>query len=360
MHHLFNILLGSAFLATLASGSAQADDFASRLPLKNSPGTQTLRALGRSNELEAKKLSSQLGSSPFKFDLTVKRPFADYEKVKYVLFSDSNQYESMEVKKVVLKNLPSDVTVVLLVDHGNEASTFNTYKKYIDASRLKVISTSSDSGSAFWARDALPVPVVMTDKLSGTESLGLIDAQYYYDFTSDSELASHFGAKVLHHSFHFEGGNFKADAKGNCFVEHNPSHDQIPDSIFTGTYGCKTLTRMPKADGIGHIDEHVNFVSDSLVLTDSTVFRDIFVSKGYQVRMLPTPQQNYETYANSLIVNGKAFVPIYGESGDAAALQVYKDAGLDAFGIRSNGLSTVSEGSIHCISMAYPDAPFTD
>jgi agmatine/peptidylarginine deiminase len=70
--------------------------------------------------------------------------------------------------------------------------------------------------------------------------------------------------------------------------------------------------------------------------------------------MLPRAKRDYETYVNSLIINGTVWVPIYQQKTDAEALKVYKDLGFKVIAADSSLLSNEGAGSIHCITMTYP------
>ena len=145
-----------------------------------------------------------------------------------------------------------------------------------------------------------------------------------------------------------------ANPAGDCIMVNHGYHTQIPDSVFVGQYGCRQMIRLPFVDGIGHIDEHVRFVSEKVVVTDLKEYQDILQGKGFTVHMLPKPSGPYETYANSLIMDGKVIVPVFGRATDEQALAVYRGLGLKATGAPSNSLSNKGQGSLHCITMVYP------
>ena len=129
----------------------------------------------------------------------------------------------------------------------------------------------------------------------------------------------------------------------------------MPDGLFKDHYGCQELTRLPFLKGIGHADESVKFVSDFEVLTDEPRYVETLEAKGYKVTLLPRPNRKFETYVNSLIINGVVYVPIFDQSQDEEALEVYRQAGFEkVIGINSERLSNDGKGSIHCITMTYP------
>lgn len=320
---------------------------------KKSPDAAVSEAAAKNNEIQSRNLAefgTLLGLSA-----TV-RPFADYEKTGYVFVSDSFEFDSRSVKETIAANLPNDVTLVIFMENASSsraASLRTLFSKHLPADRLKLVElTNADSG--FWARDGLPVPVI-DEKLGG---LSLVDAKYYYPFNSDDEVAALMGSPVNSHKFNFEGGNFMASDKGHCILVNNRSHSKIPDSIFQTLYGCKQIDRLPHLFGIGHIDEHVRWISEDTVLTDLPEYETKLKASGLKVVMLPRPENEIESYVNSLIVNGVAIVPVFGGKNDASALAVYTAAGFTAVGADSATLSNYGEGSVHCITMTYPPVAF--
>jgi len=61
-----------------------------------------------------------------------------------------------------------------------------------------------------------------------------------------------------------------------------------------------------------------------------------------------------ETYANSLLINGTLFLPIFEQPNDKEAIRIYENLGLKVIPIETKKLSNQGSGSIHCITMTYP------
>ena len=158
----------------------------------------------------------------------------------------------------------------------------------------------------------------------------------------------------------FRGRQFQANTKGDCVIVNNDRHAKIPNEIFAGYYGCKQLIRLPFIDGIGHVDERARFINDTTLVTDTPSYKDTLTGKGFTVHMLPRASRPFETYVNSLIMNGKVVVPVFKQATDAAALAVYEGLGLKAAGGDSVSLSNTGQGSVHCITMTYPKVPMAD
>lgn len=300
------------------------------------------------------------GQSPQKRDFAVATvPYAEYHEAGYVIFSEDTDYGSGEAKKKMAQNLPAGITLVVFTGNSDpeyKKILFNEYSQYIDSSRLKVVFLPG-GGKGFWARDGIPVPVWKVSS-SGAFEFSVVDARYYHNFEADKEVSELFGAGFFEHKYYFEGGNYTASATGNCIVVDNVRVQKMPDSIFTAQYGCKTLTRLPHTKGIGHIDESVKFVDDNTLIVDDQDYADTLAAKGFKVIKMVRPSNSYETYVNALVVNGTAFLPVFNQKTDIAAIEVYEKLGLKVVPLNSIRLSNDGLGSIHCITMSYPPVPF--
>lgn len=307
-------------------------------------------------QLHNKQLSEQHSkkySAPTSY--TQGRPFAEYEQTKYLFFSVDTPFKSEPIKGEIAKNLPNDTILVLYKVPGPDKDYWEKiYSKYIPPSRLRIIELEKAT-SGFWSRDGLPIATYNNES-----SLEFVDAKYYHGFEPDKEMSELFHVPLFSHNYYFEGGNFMPNRLGDCLVVNNPRVKDIPDSIFIEKYSCHKLIRLPFVKGIGHADESVKFIDDHTVLTDTESYIPLLEENGFKVIRLPRPTNNYETYVNSLIVNGTVFVPTFAEPTDEQALSVYKNLGLKVVGINSSYLSNNGMGSIHCITMGYPDLDFHD
>jgi agmatine/peptidylarginine deiminase len=133
--------------------------------------------------------------------------------------------------------------------------------------------------------------------------------------------------------------------------------DIIPDGVFKKYYGCASLVRLPFVHGIGHVDERIKFLSKRLALTDVPEYEDILRVRGYEVRLLPRGEEQYETYVNSLLINGTVFLPIFEFEKDKEAIEIYKKYGFKVVPIVVDELPNVGMGAIHCMTMTYPEMP---
>lgn len=323
------------------------------------------------HNLRAVQSGDQLSSSS-PSGLFVKRPIAEYEDAGYLMFYDIADFNSADVKAKLIENLPAGVTAIIYTDLDDQSELEGLYKYYSElapsSNQVKIINIPNPiiddeeygqvHPNGFWARDAIPVPVIQMANVSPLRALSdkftVVDAKYYHFYEPDQLIADYYSAALLSHNFYFEGGNFMANSKGDCLVINTDATDLVPNSIFKKTYGCSNLVRLPYLKGIGHADESVKFISDDHVLTDDRRYKDILEDKGFTVTMLPRAKRDYETYVNSLIINGTVWVPVYQQKTDDEALQVYRDLGYKVVAADSSILSNEGAGSIHCITMTYP------
>lgn len=292
-------------------------------------------------------------------------PFHEWDKTGYIVMSDDDFYGiATEMKNTVAKNLPADATLIVYTQSSSKTyhkQLETTYSKFISPDRLKILQVPQSGSNDFWSRDNTPVPIWKDGKAA------LVDALYYYNFEPDGFFKNLFGLEMLKNDYFYEGGNFITNSKGDCVVVNRKRSypggvsdtAAIPDDVFKSRYGCKTLTRFKHLKGIGHADEVVKFMTDSIVLTDTEEYVETLKNAGFTVYLVPEPELAYETYINSLIVNDTLFIPIFGEKNDQKAVDIYKslNLGYKIVTINSRQLSTQGQGSIHCITQNYPPMP---
>ena len=285
------------------------------------------------------------------------RPFADYEAVGSVVMAAWDAYGAGDLKRAIARHLPSDVTLVLYgysTDPRTRRNVLDDYGQFVSANRLVYIAFPK-ARNMFWSRDAMPVAL--------RDSRGAVvfaDGRYWGGFEPDREMAGLFGATLQSHEFRFEGGNFIANHLGDCFTVDSADTRTMTDALFADRYGCRAVTRLPKRGGIGHIDERARFTSATTVLTDTVEYASAFSRAGLTVVRLPRPANDRQTYVNSLLVNGVAFVPQFQRAEDAEALQAYRDLGFQTIGLDARSLAAKGSGLIHCLTMTYPGTPMAE
>lgn len=354
MEELKNLIPQTQNLPTPSLNKEEDYNSSQEIPLTMGPSADQKAKMLSHNGKKSKGLKLE-GLEPIK---AVYRPFADYEKTGYLIVTSEFRFQSKQAKMAAAQILPPEGKLIVITNPNRsweKDEALAAFTQVIPRDRIKFAETIQ-APRAFWARDAMPVPVI--SKENG--SFAVIDALYYHEFNQDSMIAGMFGAKLEKHDYYFEGGNFMANDKGVCIMVNHGQHTLIPDSVFLRYYGCEKMIRLPFVDGIGHIDEHVRFVSADTVLTDLREYKDLLEKEGLKAKLLPKPSGPYETYVNSLIIEGKAVVPVFNRQTDAEALRIYEEAGLKPQGANSSSLSNSGQGSVHCITMTYPPVPLKE
>ncbi len=280
------------------------------------------------------------------------KPAMDVAKFQYVLFSGrATNNEAQFLKNEIVKNLPKGMKAVILIEQGTLASYQSKYASLVNSERI-IFASSANAANGTWARDAFPVPVV---DVNGVTSL--IGAQYFRNFDGNNPIAKSIQFNLKQYSFVFVGGNILADEKGACFIVDSSRRFNTTENDYYAAYGCKKVHLMDFVSGIGDIDEVLKPVGNNTILTNTPEYVDQLKSLGYNVVELPSaksPSYPNRTYNNSLILNGTAFVPMYGLSTDDEAAAVYEGLGYKVVRIPSKDMSDNFAGSVHCQTMAYP------
>jgi hypothetical protein len=279
------------------------------------------------------------------------RPFADYEKTAAVVMAAVDTYDSAEARRTIARHLPSGVTLVLY-GHDKKPETarkvLDDYGRFLPSNRLRYV-TFRKAQKMIWPRDAMPTPLIAADG-----SLALAGPKYHGGFEPDRDIAQLFAAPLTEHTFKLDGGNLIANHLGDCFVVQGGESKKITDDMFRTHFGCRSVGRLPRRGGIGHVDERAQFVNAQTLLTDHDDYAREFEQRGFRAVKLPRPRDSRETYVNSVLVNGVAFVPQYGLPTDAAALDVYRAQGFRAIGVPARDLARKGNGALHCMTKNYP------
>ena len=204
-------------------------------------------------------------------------------------------------------------------------------------------------------------------------------------------VADEFDFSMYYLDLMHQGGNHISDGNGMGFCssniyEHNPgSPESVIRTKFQEFFGIDSLVVVePMAgDGTGHIDMFCKLLNDTLFVVgeyatpedsypgDYDLLNDLadyletiqnLDGRDFRVERLPMPPFTYGgpagtinyTYTNSLIINDKVLVPIYGFYSDGDALEIYSELmpGYDIIGIDSTYIIQYW-GAIHCITNSH-------
>ncbi len=303
-------------------------------------------------------VSLLLSLSVWGSEYSVLKPYAEYEDVGYVLFHSSDRFDQeTNLKREVLRSLPSDVSAVFVVNDTSQKTKNEILEKYSafvkSPDQIQFLETPRSGRGMRWNRDHAPIPVHVLNKTTGQEEIGLVDHKYFHRTELDTYIANFFELPIVNiHDFSFEGGNFLADRMGRCYIMDN-GRVLLTDAQFEAFYGCKKVVHFPNRGFVGHIDERMKIIDDFKAVTDDLEYAQILRAEGFVVKVLPKAT-GYRTYANSLLINDTVILPIFGEANDDEAIKVYEDLGLIVNPVRGEKMSDFLKGNIHCISMLYP------
>ena len=206
---------------------------------------------------------------------------------------------------------------------------------------------------------------------------------YEEDDLVNPQLAALLGVPVWSMPAYCTGGNFMTDGHGIAFSTTQMVNENLPlmteaqfRAYATQYLGISDYTFLhgTEANGIQHIDCWAKLLDEETVLVKTVpswheeyprIEQNVQILAGltncygrpYRIVRIDTPPYNgYDVaaYTNSLILNRKVLVPTFGISGDAAALQVYRDAmpGYEVIGFVG---SWYYYDALHCRTMAIFD-----
>lgn len=315
---------------------------------------QQLQAYQHNKTVSARQRLSQMGKQ--NWDVT--KPFSEIETTGFVAISGDDSLDLPRLREAIAKNLPPNVTMIIYIENAREAAALKSqYGKYLNDDQLKfLVVPMSYWSNPIWGRDSLPFPVYLQNK-----AVGLVDSGYPQNFEPDPAFEQALGLPMTDSGYVFRGGNLLFDLEANCWAENANEILGVddPDSFFKENFGCKTVNMLPQDSGIGDIDERIKFLTGKEALTDSNSYAQKLRAKGYNVRMIPRINAEFETYMNTLVVNGTIFVPQMGISSDQAALDAYRAIGFTPVGVFTKNLADDGHGNIHCTTMNYPPGAFT-
>ncbi|MCK4547357.1 MAG: agmatine deiminase family protein [Candidatus Eisenbacteria sp.] len=248
---------------------------------------------------------------------------------------------------------------------------------------VRFILFSQLSENSIWVRDYGPW-YVCEDGAKGT-------VDFWYPFTNDdyfpSTAGAFFGLPVYTNGLLLSGGNLMMDGNGMAFAtsiiySYNPGYTEAQVRQLIEDYcGADSLVVLPILDveNTKHIDIFCKLVDDHTlivgeyaspgdgagnnyyILNEIAAFLDSHRNLddcNFEVVRIPMPPWESgssmgvtRTYTNSLIINDKVLVPVYGIEMDAEALSIYESLlpRHEVIGIDSEQIIHRA-GAVHCIT----------
>ncbi|MGQ9701756.1 MAG: agmatine deiminase family protein, partial [bacterium] len=220
---------------------------------------------------------------------------------------------------------------------------------------------------------------------------GIIDFQYNRPRPSDDtipwRIGQAWGIPVYGSPLEHPGGNFMVDGHGTGFFssliyEENPGYTPAQINQLMLEYSGLEQTIPVKrilTEYTGHIDLWTKILNDTLVMVgeyasghpNDTVLDNRADSIShcknkegfpYRVVRIVMPWSTSDappSYLNSLFVNNRILVPLWGLPQDQEALNTYQQylPGYTVVGINCSSMSN-SGGAIHCITMQVPKSQY--
>ena len=315
---------------------------------------------------------------------------AEFDTVAGILFA-WEAYSTLLTD--LIKEVAEDDTAWVIVDNSTEQnsvySTLTNANVNMDHVIFEVVPTNS-----VWIRDYGPWWIYEPG-----DRRGIIDLTYNRPRPQDDSFpelfAESFGVNYYGLDLVEAGGNMLLDGKGAVIVsdvifdasqgfDPNLTEDQL-SQYFLDYYGVHKVIIAPHLinDGTGHIDMFVKIINDSTIIVGEYENQSAGYPGNYDlcnqvanqltnetngdgrpfniIRMPMPPYSNgiTYTYVNSLLVNNKVLVPIYGFTdsfaNDTDVLSQYEEIipGSEAIGFDCNQIIPAN-GAIHCIAMKVP------
>ena len=362
--------------------------FSAQLCSQNLPRNLTVEEQSRLHEIGT---SRTITDPP---DSIVYTP-AEFDSVAGIIFA-WEAYSTLLTE--LIKEVAEEDTAWVVVDNTNEensvSNTLSNAEVNMDRVVFQVIPTNS-----VWIRDYGPWWIIEPEN-----SRAIIDLVYNrprpLDDAYPESAAEYFGINYYGLGLIEAGGNMLLDGQGSVIVSNvifdgsqgfdpNLTQDQL-EQYFLDYFGVHKVIVTPHLinDGTGHIDMFVKLINDTTVIVGEYENQSAGFSGNYDIcnqvanqlanetngagrpfniiRMPMPPYNNgiTYTYINSLIVNNKVLVPIYGFStefaNDDSVLALYETImpGVEAVGFDCNQIIPAN-GAIHCIAMKVPALPET-
>ena len=362
--------------------------FSAHLCSQNLPRNLTVEEQSRLHEIG---ISRTITDPP---DSIVYTP-AEFDSVAGIIFA-WEAYSTLLTE--LIKEVAEEDTAWIVVDNTSEensvSNTLSNANVNMDHVVFQVIPTNS-----VWIRDYGPWWIIEPEN-----SRGIIDLIYNrprpLDDAYPESAAEYFGINYYGLGLIEAGGNMLLDGQGAVIVSNvifdgsqgfdpNLTQDQL-EQYFLDYFGVHKVIVTPHLinDGTGHIDMFVKLINDTTIIVGEYENQSAGFSGNYDicnqvanqlanetngagrpfniVRMPMPPYNNgiTYTYINSLIVNNKVLVPIYGFStefaNDDSVLVLYETImpGVEAIGFDCNQIIPAN-GAIHCIAMKVPAFPET-
>jgi agmatine/peptidylarginine deiminase len=274
----------------------------------------------------------------------------------------------------IVAEMSEDVMVTTIVANSYEQNqAYNSYSAG-GVNMLNVNFLIAPTNS-IWTRDYGPWFII-----NGAGQFAIVDPIYNRPRPLDDQipaiLGSAWGMSVYGMALETPGGNHMSDGLGismstELVYDENPSFTprQVDSIMFAYVGNAYDVLEYIEYGGIHHIDCWAKFLGPSTVLvkdvSSGNSSYDLLNDRAeYLANKKSSWGQFYNVvrvycpygtaYTNSLILNKKVLVPIFGSSYDTTTIRVYEEAmpGYEVLGFTG---SWYDNDAIHCRAMGVPD-----
>ncbi|MBU1953584.1 agmatine deiminase family protein [Patescibacteria group bacterium] len=237
-----------------------------------------------------------------------------------------------------------------------------------------------------WARDFMPITVttgINSDHVliwNPYQPLGL--RSLMHDNEASAVIGAYLNMPVHRLPIVIEGGNIITDGRGTILMmesvyENNPevSREDL-EKIMTDYFGASRLITFSAVPGeaCGHVDMVTKFIDANTIMVaqvsedhswynsleniaTTLAHTDSVNGTKYKIIRIPLPKTTHPvqewTYLNSLTLNNKVIVPVYGVEEDEVALEAYRKAMPEHTVIGLNERN-YGAGAVHCQTKEVP------
>lgn len=273
----------------------------------------------------------------------------------------------------LVREMSEDVVVMTIVSSASQQQTvWNQYNNAgVNMANTDWLIAPSNS---MWTRDYGPWYI-----FTGDDEQGITDHIYNRPTRPDDnmipwELGAYTGVPVYGMPVIHTGGNYMSDGMGismstNLVYNENTGMSQAEvDQMMFDYVGVEDYDVRPDilAGGIHHIDCWAKMLDPGRILAkrldppNATLEANVayweskISSYGKPYEVIRVDCYSSTPYTNSLILNDKVLVPLFGGSLDAQAIQTYQEA-MPGYEILGYFGSWVSNDAIHCRAMGMTD-----
>ncbi|MBX3471469.1 MAG: agmatine deiminase family protein [Planctomycetes bacterium] len=297
---------------------------------------------------------------------------SEHAPMEAVLFGCNDTYMVVDTYADAFRGLNGSGAIAEVVVTSNAVAAEVRYemtRRNVPLDEVSFIVAALDS---VWMRDYGPIVLK-----SPNGDRVVADTKYYPNRPRDDRFpqayASHRGWQRVAVNLNFEGGNFATDGRGMAMSSNGVLwFNNMTTAAVRREFEKFGVNRVEffeplVNEGTTHIDMFARVMTDgdALVSRYPSNHRQFnvteeaarkFAALGYRVSRAEAARSydEFATYTNSVLANGVALVPQYGNATlDRAALDAYAALGYRAVGINSR-TSIRYGGAVHCLSMQVP------